>query len=152
MNLLLAQIHQYMLSKAPPVPQLSPTQDSEEHLTNKEGEAQGSLQEEAAVAAPPSNPAAGENPAVGDRIIEEVVEAPVNVNPGSTGVTASTETPAGDSSNRLLHRPETRVQKPADDRLFTWAAVGLTIAIMVLLLKKFMKSSGHGTVFMDGGS
>ncbi|KAF5762943.1 putative ubiquitin-conjugating enzyme E2, ubiquitin-conjugating enzyme/RWD [Helianthus annuus] len=41
------------------------------------------------------------------------------------------------------------VQKPADDRLFTWAAVGLTVAIMVLLLKKFMKASGHGAVFMD---
>ncbi|KAJ0557425.1 hypothetical protein HanIR_Chr07g0325011 [Helianthus annuus] len=41
------------------------------------------------------------------------------------------------------------VQKPADDRLFTWAAVGLTVAIMVLLLKKYMKASGHGAVFMD---
>jgi ubiquitin-conjugating enzyme E2 J1 len=44
----------------------------------------------------------------------------------------------------------TRVQKPADDRLFTWAAVGLAIAIVVLLLKKFMKSSGYGAFFMDG--
>ncbi|KAI3743640.1 hypothetical protein L1987_61351 [Smallanthus sonchifolius] len=40
------------------------------------------------------------------------------------------------------------VQKSADDRLFTWAAVGLALAIAVLLLKKFMKASGHGAVFM----
>ncbi|KAJ0075466.1 hypothetical protein Patl1_35214 [Pistacia atlantica] len=43
-----------------------------------------------------------------------------------------------------------RVQKTVDDRLFAWAAGGLTTAILALLLKKFMKYTGHGAVFMDG--
>lgn len=41
------------------------------------------------------------------------------------------------------------VRKQADDRLFTWAAFGLTVAIVVLLLKKFLKANGHGAVFMN---
>ncbi|KAF2312746.1 hypothetical protein GH714_039827 [Hevea brasiliensis] len=143
---LIDEIHQYMLSKAPPVPQLNPSPDSEEQPTNREGEAQSSLQEDGAIAAHLPNPVDDENLAVGDTITEEVPEAPVNVNPGTTGVSVSREIPA----NQLLHEPGTRVQKPADDRLFTWAAVGLTIAIVVLLLKKFLKSSGHGALFMDG--
>lgn len=147
---LIDEIHQYMLSKAPPVPKLSVSQDSEEHHTNREGEAEASVQEEGPIAENHQNPPADENLEVGDRIIEEVPEAPVNVNLGTTGVRALREAPTNGSSDQLLLKPETRVQKPADDRLFTWAAVGLTIAIVVLLLKKFMKSSGHGAVFMDG--
>ncbi|XP_050219360.1 ubiquitin-conjugating enzyme E2 32 [Mercurialis annua] len=150
---LIDEIHQYMLSKAPPVPQLSLSQDSEDHSTNKEGEVQSGSTEGGDVSGDLPNPADGENLAVGDRIVEEVVVAqgPVNENPGTVGVRASTEIPARGSSE-LLHRPEAKVQKPAGDHLFTLAAVGLTIAIFVLLLKKFMKSSGHGAVFMDGGS
>lgn len=144
------QIHQYMLSKAPPVPPVNPSQDSEEQPTNREGEAQSSLQEDESLAAHVPNPVDGENMAVGDRITEEVPEASVSVNPGTTAVRESREIPASGSSDQLLHKPEMRVQKPADDRLFTWAAVGLTIAIVVLLLKKFMKSNGHGALFMDG--
>jgi ubiquitin-conjugating enzyme E2 J1 len=36
------------------------------------------------------------------------------------------------------------VQKPRDDRVYTWAAIGLTVAIVVLLVKKVLKSSGLG--------
>ncbi|GAV70865.1 UQ_con domain-containing protein, partial [Cephalotus follicularis] len=128
---LIDEIHEYMLSKAPPVPQLDPTQGSEEHHPNNEIEAQAGSQD----AEPPM--AAGEqlpNPAVGDRIVVEVHEGPVNVNPSPAVVRSPRDVPTRGS--------EMRVQKPADDRLFTLAAVGLTIAIMVLLLKKFMKSSG----------
>lgn len=136
-----------MLSKAPPVPQLSPSQASEEQPRVEEAEAQVNLQ----------NPEAGIPDQSGDRIVEER-ELPVNVNPNPAGVEASTEIPTSISSNQLLQKsetrvqnlkPETRVQKP-DDRLFTLAAIGLTIAIMVLLLKKFIKSTEHGAVFMDG--
>ncbi|KAE9453251.1 hypothetical protein C3L33_14834, partial [Rhododendron williamsianum] len=113
------EIHEFMLSKAPPVPELNPSQPSEEHSTD---EANQSPQD------------AGEgstNPAVGDRIVEEP-------NEGSCGTT---------HRRAPVLRP--RVQKPADDRLFTLAAVGLTVAIIVLLFKKFMKASGHGAFFMD---
>ncbi|GMJ04285.1 ubiquitin-conjugating enzyme 32 [Hibiscus trionum] len=36
---LIDEIHEYMLSKASPVPQLSPSQASKEHPTNGDGEA-----------------------------------------------------------------------------------------------------------------
>lgn len=148
-----SQIHEYMLSKAPPVPQLSPSsQDPEEHPRNEETEAQVSSQN------PEVIPAGEELPdqAEVDRIVEE--ELPANANPNPVGVEALRETPSSVSNNQMLPnsdtrvqnpRPETRVQK-ADDRLLTLAAVGLAIAIVVLLLKKFIKSVEHGVIFMDG--
>ncbi|XP_044500651.1 ubiquitin-conjugating enzyme E2 32-like [Mangifera indica] len=144
---LIDEIHEYMLSKAPPVPQLSPSECSEEHPGNRESEAQESSRDAKGV----SSQERLQNPAVGERITEEIQEVPANANPSPAGVRPAREVSAGGSSDHLLPpRAETRVQKPADDRLFTWAAVGLTIAILVLLLKKFMKASGHGAVFMDG--
>ncbi|XP_059434952.1 ubiquitin-conjugating enzyme E2 32 [Corylus avellana] len=138
---LIDEIHEYMLSKAPPVPQVSSSQAPEEQPTNREGEAQEDSQN------------AGEElqiPTVGDRIVEEVQEGPVNADSSPGGVRASREIPSSGSRDQPLQKPETRVHKAADDRLFTWAAVGLTFAIVVLLLKKFMKSSGHGGLFTDG--
>ncbi|KAH7573483.1 hypothetical protein ACOSP7_007178 [Xanthoceras sorbifolium] len=143
---LIDEIHEYMFSKAPPVPQLIPSESSEEHPTNSEVVTPATSQDTENVANGEGLP----NPEVGERIIEEVQEVPANANPNPTGVRASREVPASGPREQLLPKPETRAQKPADDRLFTWAAVGLTIAILVLLLKKFMKSSGHGAVFMDG--
>ncbi|KAH9766151.1 ubiquitin-conjugating enzyme E2 32 [Citrus sinensis] len=140
---LIDEIHEYMLSKAPPVPQLS---TCEEQPGNREGEAQASSIDAMVTGAGEGLPAP-----VGDRIIEEVQEdLPASMNPNPVVAGTSREVPANASGVQLQPKPETRVQKPADDRLFTWAAVGLTIAILVLLLKKFMKSNGHGTVFMDG--
>ncbi|KAJ0092831.1 ubiquitin-conjugating enzyme E2 32-like [Pistacia vera] len=161
---LIDEIHEYMLSKAPPVPQLSPSECSEEHPGNREGEAQESSQGAGGVPSQEGLP----NPAVVERITEEIQEVPADANPSPAVARASQEVPAnadpspagvrasreisarGSSDHLLPQRAEMRVQKPVDDRLFTWAAVGLTIAILVLLLKKFMKSSGHGAVFMDG--
>lgn len=140
---LIDEIHEYMLSKAPPVPQLS---TCEEQPGNREGEAQASSIDAMVAGAGEGLPAP-----VGDRIIEEVQEdVPASVNPNPVVAGTSREVPANASGVQLQPKPETRVQKPADDRLFTWAAVGLTIAILVLLLRKFMKSNGHGAVFMDG--
>lgn len=140
---LIDEIHEYMLSKAPPAPQLS---TCEEQPDNREGEAQASSIDAMVAGAGEGLPAP-----VGDRIIEEVQEdVPASVNPNPVVAGTSREVPANASGVQLQPKPETRVQKPADDRLFSWAAVGLTIAILVLLLKKFMKSNGHGAVFMDG--
>lgn len=134
---LMDEIHEYMLSKAPPVPELNPSQPSEENSTN---EANRSPQD--AGEGPP-------NPAAGDTIVEEGNEGPLNVNPRPEVPEVPRQVPVGQpSSEHQVLRP--RVQKPADDRLFTLAAVGLTVAIIVLLLKKFMKASGHGAFFMDG--
>ncbi|CAN1281534.1 Ubiquitin-conjugating enzyme E2 32 [Linum perenne] len=86
-----------------------------------------------------------------ERVVENVPEAPAGGNPVQAGIRASPDVP-GDHQVRRRAAADTRVQRPAaaDDRLFTWAAVGLTIAIVVLLLKKFLKSSGYSPVFMDG--
>ncbi|CDY19537.1 BnaC09g13660D [Brassica napus] len=46
---------------------------------------------------------------------------------------------SGSGMQRMVRRA---AQKPVDDRLFTWAAVGITITILILLLKKFIRSSG----------
>ena len=150
MNCLMAQIHQCMLSKAPSVPRQNSVQGSEEHPKNSEGGAWAQDAGAVASAEKLPNPAVSEIQEEGERVIKEAHEAPVKVNPSPTGTSVSREVPARGSSDQQLQRPVIRVQKPADDRLFTWASVGLTIAIVVLLLKKFMKSSGYGALFMDG--
>lgn len=148
--IIISQIHEYMLSKAPPVPQINPSPASEDHPSSREDEVNGGSQ----TAGASQNAGAmltGEgvpSPAADDRIVEEVQEAPLNANPTPELPRVLNEAPSGGSS-RLVQKPEMKVQKPTEDRLFTLAAVGLTIAILVLLLKKFMKSSGHGAVFMD---
>jgi ubiquitin-conjugating enzyme E2 J1 len=140
---LMDEIHEYMLSKAPPVPEVIPSQASEECSTENEIGTQTSPDDTGAQNLP--------DPAVNDEIVEPR-EGSQNANPPAAGVRSPIEDATSVPSNQVMRRPETRVQKPADDRLFTWAAVGLMIAIVVLLLKKFMKANGHGAVFMDGES
>lgn len=139
MSFLMLQIHEYMLSKAPPVPQLSSSEESsEEKLAARESEAQANSLDAGSVATEEQHP-----------VSAEVQEVSANTNPQPTGAGTSRDVPAS-SSIQFQPKPKARVQKPADDRILTWAAVGLTIAILVLLLKKFMKSNGHGAVFMNG--
>ncbi|XP_054793292.1 ubiquitin-conjugating enzyme E2 32-like isoform X2 [Prosopis cineraria] len=114
-------------------------------------------EDETRVSSPNPKTPASEGPQ-GRTEVDRIVEEPANANPHPSGVEAPTEIPSSVSSNQLPEdsdervlnpRPETRGQKP-DDRLFTLAAIGLTIAIVVLLLKKFIKSVEHGAVFMGG--
>ncbi|GMI72114.1 ubiquitin-conjugating enzyme 32 [Hibiscus trionum] len=144
---LIDEIHEYMLSKTPHVPQHSPSQSSEEHPTEREGEAEANQQDSPTLDAGIEHP---NQAVVGDRVVEEQPVAPGNAYPFPAYTRLVREIPAGGPSNQPLQRQEMRVQRPAvDDRLFTWAAVGLTIAILVLLFKKFIKSSGYGALFMD---
>ncbi|KAM7279722.1 hypothetical protein ACFE04_006856 [Oxalis oulophora] len=146
---LMDEIHEYMLSKAPPVPELVASQASEESSSEKETgtQIQANPDDTGGTSAGQSLP----DPAVGNEITEEAREGPRNANPQAAGETLPRENVARvPPSNQVMRKPETRVQKPSDDRLFTLAAVGLTIAIVVLLLKKFMKANGHGALFMDG--
>ena len=150
----LSQIHEYMLSKAPPVPQPSATEASEEHPRNEEAEALVDSPN------PESLPAGERIPdEEGDGIVEEQ-EVLANANPAGVEVSreiqsnvSRNEVPQRSDTSARVHnpRPETRVQKP-DDRLFTVAAIGLAIAIVVLLLKKFIKSTEHGALFSNNGS
>ncbi|KAF6143334.1 hypothetical protein GIB67_001278 [Kingdonia uniflora] len=142
---LIDEIHKYMLSKAPPVPQPSTDQPFEESSTTLDSEAQVGGTENAAPAAP-----GGENPnPEADRIFADVREVRVNANAGplrvsfSAGLRVTRRVPTEDANEQQqLQRPAIQVPKPADDRLFTWAAVGLAVAIVLLLLKKFLRSTG----------
>lgn len=130
-----------MQSKAPPVPQGSPA-SPEEQTTNKDAqETTQNTNAESSEARRPDQSAA-------DGIVEQQDEArPLVAHPAQT----SREVPPLHlHEQRVLRNPQQRVvPRQADDRIFTWAAVGLSIAIVVLLLKKFMKANGHGAVFMD---
>ncbi|GAU27751.1 hypothetical protein TSUD_215620 [Trifolium subterraneum] len=144
---LIDEIHEYMLSKAPPVPELSHRETSEDHPRPEDAESQVSSPN------PEALPEEEGIDQIGNDIVEEQL-VPANANPTETE--ASRENQSSVSRNQLDMRvqnllPQTTVQKPKpDDRLFTWAAIGLTIAIVVLLLKKFIKSTEHGPLFFNG--
>ncbi|KAG8372882.1 hypothetical protein BUALT_Bualt12G0113300 [Buddleja alternifolia] len=137
---LIDEIHEYMLSKAPPVPQGD--QESKVETQKEENENEQSPQSDVVEGITDTLP----RPTQDDEIIEEPSETPSNANVAQT----SRSVPAGPTSQQqLLQTPEARIPKQADDRLFTWAAFGLTVAIVVLLLKKFLKANGYGAVFMN---
>ncbi|KAL2338959.1 hypothetical protein Fmac_013405 [Flemingia macrophylla] len=147
---LIDEIHEYMLSKSSLVPQCDHSQTSEEASKTDEAETQVNLRNPEALPVEE-----GILDQAGDRIVEEQ-EFLVNANPNPAGVEASMVNPSSISSNQLLQKSdamfqnlkqETRIQKP-DDRFFTLAAIGLTIAIVILLLKKFVNSE-HGAFFMN---
>ncbi|CAN8259055.1 unnamed protein product [Cochlearia groenlandica] len=130
---LIDEIHHYILSKATVVPK----------PITLECNQTPSVPEEAIMASEErsiTTPDAISN----DQIIEEAAET-VN-----TAASASPDAEASEASGSGEHTMVRRAaQKPVDDRLFTWAAVGLTIAIMVLLLKKFIRSSDYGAGFIN---
>ncbi|XP_004252922.1 ubiquitin-conjugating enzyme E2 32 [Solanum lycopersicum] len=139
---LIDEIHEYMLSKAPPVPQATTSPAPEEQNSNREEEVQESPEN-------PSNEATEErppNPSVADTTTEERRELALDADPVQTPIEPPAVRP---NEHRTLHTPQQSIPRQADDRFFTWAAVGLTIAILALLIKKFMKANGHGAVFMD---
>ncbi|KAL5700879.1 E2 ubiquitin-conjugating enzyme [Ranunculus cassubicifolius] len=148
---LMDEIHEYMLSKAPPVPKLGLQQQptSEEPSTNQEGE---EANEVVAVAADGDD----EQQVDPEADVQEVRELHVNANAGplrvSFELSVSRRVPAAELNEQLQRPVEVvRVAKRSDDRLFTWAAVGLTVAIAVLLLKKFLRSSGVDIAAIGGG-
>ncbi|CAH9120432.1 unnamed protein product [Cuscuta epithymum] len=134
---LIDEIHEYMLSKISEAttPTASPP---EEQTTHKDGDAQE-------ITAQNTITESDE-----DGIVEAREEAPLVAHPVQASSRVVVPSSHHQEEHARLHKPEVRVSsRQADDRMLTWAAVGLTIAIIVLLLKKFMKASGHGAVFMD---
>ncbi|KAK4483309.1 hypothetical protein RD792_010495 [Penstemon davidsonii] len=134
---LINEIHEYMLSTVPPVPQGDKASAVE---TDNEVSQQSPPQNDIEEATETLQPGAEDE----RNIIEGPNETPLRANVADQ---ASQSLPA--VQQQLLVNSETRVPKPADDRLFTWAAFGLTIAILVLLLKKFLKANRYDAVFMD---
>ncbi|MCL7025882.1 hypothetical protein MKW94_024550 [Papaver nudicaule] len=149
---LMDEIHEYMLSKATPVPQQNPEQTSVESSNKVEGEEVQNPNSD--VLSDVAGAEIQQNPQADAMIVEDVHEVRVNANAGplsvrfSAGLSVSRRVAAGETSE--VQRSEAVVPKPADDRLFTWAAFGLTIAIVVLLLKKYLKSSGHDFGLVGG--
>jgi len=143
---LIDEIHEQMLSKAPPVPQALPNGTNEEsnHLPapdsfvenadradeggNTVGSVSGSL-----------NDLTGPESEMG--VAENTVEPPVAEVTNSHLPEASHR----ENSPRVPLAPQNPVvaiQKPKHDRLLTLAAFGLTLAIMALVIKKFLKING----------
>lgn len=125
-----------MLSKALPVPQ--GIQDAAVQTGNGESEGQETSGQDIEGATETEPHPAEEG---------EIVQEPNRIASNADVAESSNSVPANEQ--QLLQKPEPRVPKQADDRLLTWAALGLTIAIVVLLLKKFMKADGHGAVFLN---
>ncbi|KAI3860727.1 hypothetical protein MKX03_014763 [Papaver bracteatum] len=152
---LIDEIHEYMLSKATPVPQQNLEQTSVDSSNNIEGE-EVQMNPNNDIIADVAGAEIQQNPVVDGMIVEDVHEVQVNANAGplnvrfSAGLSVSRRVAAGETSQHQVQGSEGTVPKPGDDRFFTWAAIGLTIAIAILLLKKFLKSSGHD-FGSDGG-
>lgn len=151
---LIDEIHAYMLGKSPSVPE-SVKQATDEQSSKAEIEVQSStLEGEAHVSTESSRIAepAGQPADIGNEgNVEEPHQAPASVGPPHVALREARQIPDVNPAPQM-HRqvPVTGVQRAAaDDRLFTLAVVGLTMAIVFLLLKKFMKSQGYGAFLMN---
>eukprot|EP01018_Ginkgo_biloba_P006619 Gb_10645 [translate_table: standard] len=155
---LIDEIHEYMLMKAPPVPELrteapsvtdnsgpeAPTDNSDaaEQSSTYEGENHHASQVETA-----------EQPQGEEPEILEANELHLNTNVSSVTVGSSADLRLSTRASAVDARAEERVadvhktttvvsqKKPVDDRGLTWLALGLSVAIIALLVKKFLKSS-----------
>jgi len=150
--LFLPQIHEQMLIKAPPVPQALPNvpneesdqlpaPDSSEHADkvdegdNTSGSMSGSLS--------------------GHPVPESESSVAENTGEGSAVEVANHHVPEASRRENIprvpssLKNPAVAIQKPKHDRLLTLTAFGLTLAIMALVIKKFLKINGLGG-FIEG--
>ncbi|XP_031389473.1 ubiquitin-conjugating enzyme E2 32-like isoform X1 [Punica granatum] len=121
---LIDEIHEYLLTKVPPVPQPGKPALSDEHsaITQPEEAARPTEHEEA----------------IQNHERNEIVEEPPR------------HVPERPILGHEFHQPQPLAQRRRVQRcLLTWATVGLMMAIAILLLKKLMKSSGYGAVFLD---
>ncbi|XP_010487570.1 PREDICTED: ubiquitin-conjugating enzyme E2 32 [Camelina sativa] len=152
------EIHHYILCKATVVPKAIPLECNQAPSTDSVAQSQTEPQEAITVVEEPS--IATTDTIVDDQIIEETPEAvtaaahvvpaaAAHVVPAAAALTAVEVADKASVSGEQTTVARRAAQKPVDDRLFTWAAVGLTIAIVVLLLKKFIRSSGYGAGFTD---
>ncbi|XP_062211020.1 ubiquitin-conjugating enzyme E2 32-like [Phragmites australis] len=140
------EIHEQMLSKAPHVPQQLTNGPNEE---SNQLPAPGSSGEHVDKAAEGNDTSGSMSASLGN-LTEPESESEVVENTG--------EGPAAEVANHHMpeatHReniprvpsapqnPAVAIQKPKHDRLLTLAAFGLTLAIMALVIKKFLKING----------
>lgn len=144
--IIILQIHNYILTKATVVPKPIPLESNQTPSAESETQSQAEPQEAATVLEEQS--IATTDTIADDQITEEAVNRAATVSPTARAL-ATVEVAARASGSGEQTMATRATQKPVDDRLFTWAAVGLTIAIVVLLLKKFIRSGGYGAGLMD---
>jgi ubiquitin-conjugating enzyme E2 J1 len=139
-----------MLAKAPPVPPLTtitsseattpqlaapPATDQNQNEEAVNGNANNDFEVD------PGHAQQNVIPEPDREVVENVHEVRVDAAAGRLRV--------GFRAEVTVTRGQPVVHKPRDDRLYTWAAIGLTVAIVVLLVKKVLKSSGLGG-YMEG--
>ncbi|KAJ0736350.1 hypothetical protein HanPI659440_Chr11g0442431 [Helianthus annuus] len=140
------QIHEYMISKASPVPQPNSPESSEPPAAATEQSCKTPVSPANTNAITEITEHEEQQHEVPLNENQEAEESRVSAHVAPVIPPATVNAPSSVAAMVQQHQP--MVQKPADDRLFTIAAVRLALAIAVLLLKKLMKASGHGAVFM----
>eukprot|EP01018_Ginkgo_biloba_P013877 Gb_31982 [translate_table: standard] len=143
---LIDEIHEYMLKKGPPVPQLCTVTDNA--AAHEQSEPSEDVVEANAVTAATAEQQEVEEPDIPGNVHELRVDAnagPLRVRI-SAGLRLSTrpldaDTEMGQREQEVRNNPATlRQQTLHDDRGLTLLAVGLSMAIIALLVKKFLKS------------
>lgn len=134
-----------MLTKAPPVPEPPPPANANELASSsipEESQKTNCSNNEA-----PSAEIAVPNPQVEGMVAEDMHELHVDAAAGRLRLSIRAEVAVSrETVPEVNLQPERnsvlRAQKPATDRVFNWAAIGLAVAILVLIVKKFLKSNG----------
>ncbi|CAL4914069.1 unnamed protein product [Urochloa decumbens] len=143
---LIDEIHEQMLSKAPPVPQVLPNGPNEE---SNQLPAADSFGEHADKPDEGGNTVGSVSGSLNDPT-EPESESGVAENTAEAPLAEVTNPHLPEASRRESIRrvplapqnPVVAIQKPKHDRLLTLAAFGLTLAIMALVIKKFLKING----------
>ncbi|KAL4202895.1 hypothetical protein AMTRI_Chr02g265800 [Amborella trichopoda] len=156
---LIDEIHEYLLSKVPPVPKTEPSMDELQPRTegiNSPHTEQDDDSNNLSIANINEEPAGG---AAGPgRVVEDVREVRVDANAGplrvtfSAGLRVSRRAQPGEQAVLQLQQQQggpqqqpvaaVRAHVAIDDRWLTRMAAALAIAIAGLLLKKYLKSIG----------
>ncbi|CAL4939074.1 unnamed protein product [Urochloa decumbens] len=146
---LIDEIHEQMLSKAPPVPQALPNGPNEE--SNQLGPNQPAADPFGEHADKPDeggNTVGSVSGSLND-LTEPESESEIAGNTAEPPVAEVTNPHLPEASHReniprvpLAPQNPVAIQKPKHDRLLTLAAFGLTLAIMALVIKKFLKING----------
>lgn len=135
------QIHEQMLTKAPPVPQALPNGPNDESNQLPAADSFGEHADKADE---------GGSVSVSSDLTEPQSESGVAENTAEPPVAEVTNPHLPEASHReniprvplAPQNPVVAIQKPKHDRLLTLAAFGLTLAIMALVIKKFLKING----------
>ena len=151
--LFLPQIHEQMLSKAPSVPQALPNVPNEE--SNRLPAPDSSDEHADKVDEGDYTSGSMSGSLSGHPVPESESSVAENTGEGSAVEVANHHVPEASRRENIprvpssLKNPAVAIQKPKHDRLLTLTAFGLTLAIMALVIKKFLKINGLGG-FIEG--